>query len=205
MGIPQRKADEQPVSIHGRAEENLRFIRSTMERAGAFTAVPGWGGVAMGLIGLAAALVGSRLDWPWAWLWIWSAAAVLGVATGGIGLVIKARKRRQSILHGPARKFWQGMVPALGLGGVLTALFVHLELFNYLPGLWLITYGLAVMVGGLFSVRPVQVMGLLFMVLGSAGLWLASWEAYSGHFFLGLGFGGLHIVFGIIIGRHHGG
>ena len=41
-----------PVSLHSHAMDNLRFIRDAMERAGPFTGVPGWGGVAMALSAL---------------------------------------------------------------------------------------------------------------------------------------------------------
>ncbi|MSV31171.1 MAG: hypothetical protein EXQ57_01480 [Bryobacterales bacterium] len=46
-----------PVAISDHALEQLRYIRDTMERTGSFTAVPGWGGVAMGASALVAAVI----------------------------------------------------------------------------------------------------------------------------------------------------
>ena len=51
MGAPRTE----PVELHTHAMENLRYIRRTLERAGAFTAVPGIGGMLMGSTALAAA------------------------------------------------------------------------------------------------------------------------------------------------------
>ena len=53
---PIRGRGSEPIPIKAHALDNLRYIRETMERAGSFTAVPGWGGVEMGLTAFASAL-----------------------------------------------------------------------------------------------------------------------------------------------------
>jgi len=189
--------------IHARAEENLRYIRDAMARAGAFTAVPGWGGVAMGATALAAAAISGPPDNSLRWILVWFGDAA---AAATIALTAMARKARRSgapLSPGsPAYRFALAYVPPLVAGIVLTPVFATLDLMARLPGCWLLLYGTAVATGGAFSVRVVPLMGVAFMALGTIAFAApAAW----GHYFLAAGFGGLHIVFGLIIARHYGG
>lgn len=194
-----------PPALHDHAIENLRFIRDTMERAGAFTAVPGWGGVLMGVSALATAAIAGEPRQSRRWLAIWLADATLAAA---IALVAMARKARRGgsplslFSGGPARRFALAYWPPLAAGVVLTAVFARYGLIPRLPGCWLLLYGAAVSTGGAFSVRIVPVMGLCFMALGVVAFTLpAQWGGVA----MAAGFGGLHIGFGYLIARHYGG
>jgi len=191
-----------PAALHDRAMDNLSFIRSAMERAGTFTAVPGWGGVAMGASALAAASVAATGDSVHGWLMIWLGEAVIGA---GIGLVAMQRKARQigaPVLGRQGRRFFLSYAPPIVVGALLTAVLYRGGLAAALPGTWLLCYGTGVVTGGAFSVRIVPVMGLCFMALGVVALaGPASW----GNWLLAVGFGGLHIVFGALIARRYGG
>lgn len=190
------------VSINERALENLRYIRETMERAGSFTAVPGWGGILMGISALLVAVISSLLPSKELWVASWLGEAVLALAIGGWAMSQKARAAQASVLGGPGRKFALSLCPAMIAGGILTVVLYNNGLFALLPGVWLLLYGVAVVTGGAFSVNVVPIMGISFMVLGTIALFSpADWA----NWFMATGFGGLQIVFGIIIARRYGG
>ena len=185
-----------------RAEDQIRFIRDTMERASTFTAVPGAGGIAMGAVALAAAALSLGAKDPEQWLGIWIAAACVAVAIGVAAMARKARRTRTDLFSGPGRRFLLMLVPPLGAGAVLTLALERAGLVTLLPGIWLLLYGTAVVTGGAHAIRLVLVMGALFMLLGCAAL---SSPAAWGTAYLAAGFGALHIGFGIAIARRHGG
>jgi hypothetical protein len=190
------------VPLHDRAAENLRFIRETMERAGAFTAVPGRGMVAVGMTALAAVLLGPRQVGGRAWLLVWLAEGALALALGALSLTRKARALGLPLWSGPARRFFLTFSPPLLVGAVLTAVAAGHGLTGLLPGLWLLLYGTAVLCGGAQSVRVVPIMGSTFMVLGGVALFAPAWLGTPA---MAIGFGGLHVIYGVLIARWHGG
>jgi hypothetical protein len=191
-----------PSPIETRAADNLRFIRNAMERASSFTAVPGWGGVAMGVTALAAAALARAASTPQEWLGIWLAEAFLAFSIGLGAMARKARRSQTALFSGPARRFFLTLSPPIAAGAVLTLALERFGHIEFLPGIWLLLYGTAVVTGGAYSVRVVPVMGALFMLLGAAAL--GSPQAW-GTAYLAAGFGGLQIVFGFIVARRHGG
>ena len=190
-----------PLSLGSHAAENLRFIRDTMQRATRFTAVPGRGGAAMGLTGIAAGLLAAQAPSQADGLRIWLAEAVVAFLIGSIALRLKARVTGEGLWSRPARKFALAFVPPVVAGCVLTFALWRGGALAVIPGAWLVLYGVAVMGAGAFSVPVVPAMGLSFLLLGCTALLLPAF----GNLALICGFGALHIVFGAIIARRYGG
>jgi hypothetical protein len=189
-----------PLPLHDHAIDNLRFIRDTMERAGSFTAVPGVGGIFMGLVAVFASM--AAMNFAEYFLPIWMGAAVVAMAIGVAATVQKARAMQVSLDSGPARKFALAFAPPVVVGALLTLAFVRMGVTDLLPGTWLCLYGTSVIGGGAYSVRVVPLMGIGFVLTGAAALFSpGSW----GNTWLAIGFGAGHIVFGTIIARRYGG
>ncbi|MFZ0008899.1 MAG: hypothetical protein WAK94_11735 [Steroidobacteraceae bacterium] len=188
------------VQMESHAVATLRYIRESMDAAGS-VAVPGSAGIALGAIGLAAALLASTPALRSWWLLIWLAAAVAGAAAGG------AIMARQSALHGalfgaPLRKLVLCLLPGIFAGAVLTAVHWQSGNLHAIPGTWLLLYGCALVSTSAPTARIVGVLGALFVTLGLVAFWLPD-ELHI--VALGAGFGGLHLVFGLLIGRkRHG-
>lgn len=199
---PIRAARPEPIPLHAHAMDNLRYIRRTMERAGAFTAVPGRWGSLMGLTAVGAALLAGRQASPSRWMAVWLLEALLACAMGLGGAARKSRLVGVPLFSGPGRKFLLGFAPPLLAGAVLTVALARAGLTAALPGVWLLLYGAGVLCGGAASVRVVPVMGLCFMAIGTVALFA---PAVWGNTILAAGFGGLHILFGILITVKYGG
>lgn len=191
-----------PTALGDRAVDDLRFIRRTLEQGPAFTAVPGWGGVGMGVVALLATALGATRSTTEAWLAVWLGAAIAGIAIGVRAMRRKARSAGFPLHSGSGRKFLLGFLPPALAGAILTLALYQAGAAPLIPGAWLLLYGVAVVAAGAFSVKVIPVMGSCFMALGAVALFgPAAW----GEAFLGAGFGGLHVVFGLHIARKHGG
>ena len=197
---PNHRPD--PLPLHGQAIEDLRYIRRTMERAGAFTAISGWGLVGTGLTALAAALVAAFQPTAEGWLGVWLAEALLAL---GVSLWASHRKARAALaplMNGPGRMFAFSFAVPVAVGGLLTVALMGGPAAGRLAAIWLLLYGAGIVTGGAFSVRILPTMGIAFVLLGAAALFSpAGW----GNGYLAAGFGGLHILFGTMIARRHGG
>jgi hypothetical protein len=202
-GLPVDEAQGSvPSSLQAHALDNLRFIRETMARAGSFTAVSGWAQTAVGVVALVTALVASRApDRETAYRY-WMGAAVVSLVVAACGMALKARATHMPLFSGPGKKFASCFGPPLLAGAILTIVLYRAALFDWLPGVWLLLFGTAVMTGGAFSVRAVPIMGMCFMVLGVIAFAV---PASLGNLMLAAGFGVVHVAFGLIIAVKYGG
>ena len=197
-----RLPPEEPPALHDRAMDNLQFIRDTMERAGAFTAVPGWGGVAIGVTALATTYLAREQVTFGRWMAVWFGEAVLALVISAWAVRRKALRAGVPLLSGPGRRFALNFAPPMLVGGILTLVLYRAGLFAAIPGVWLLLYGTGIVAGGAFSVPVVPAHGVLLMITGAVALFTpAEWRDY----FMAFGFGLLQITLGYVIARRYGG
>ena len=190
------------VPLHDRAMDNLRYIRETMERATPFTGISGRGEMAIGVTALIVSVVAAQQQNFKAWLAIWLAEGFISLLIAGWSMDRKARATQTPLFSGSGRKAVFSLAPPVIAGGLLTIVLVRAGLSDAIPGVWLLLYGTGVITGGMFSVRAVPAMGLCFMALGALALFSpVAWA----NWFMAVGFGGLHLLFGAIIVRKYGG
>lgn len=190
-----------PARIQDHAFSNLRYIREAMERASAFTSIPGWGGVGVGITAIAAAVLAGGQPRR-TWLLIWLAEAVVAVLIAGATMVRKANRANVSFSGTPARRFFISYLAPIVAGAALTYFLARHGLYVAMPPAWLLLYGASFVSSGAYSIPVVPVMGVCFMLLGIVSCFLPFAAANA---LLGAAFGGLHVVFGVVIARSYGG
>ena len=205
--------DRKPISRHARveqsssmedmqAEDHIKYIRDVMERTSTFTAVPGWGMMAMGLTAVAATLVASKYLDTGLWILVWFIDSLIAMTLGGIAMGSKAHKSGIPLQSGSGRKFIMGFLPALFAGLIISIGLWKADQVSMLPAVWMLLYGVGAVTGGAFSVRVVPVMGMAFLLVGAGTVFM---PLYWGNMMMGVTFGGFHLLFGYIVARNHGG
>jgi hypothetical protein len=134
---------------------------------------------------------------------MWFAIGVSGVIIEVVSTARAATRQGLSPNVRSARVAAFSLTPSLLVAAVLTIKFLipdmpRPEEIQYIVPIWMMLYGTGVYTAGLFSIRPPRVLGMLFIALGAAALFVFQdygvvWAAVS--------FGMLHIVFGLYILR----
>jgi hypothetical protein len=192
----------EPAPIRDHALSNLRYIREAMERASAFTSIPGWGGVAVGVTAIVAAVLAGRAGSPREWMLIWLGEAVVAALIAGVAMVRKAARSGVSFRGTPARRFFISYFAPIVAGAILTIFLARHGFHTALPAAWMLLYGASFISSGAYSIPVVPVMGVCFMLLGIAACFVPFAAANA---LMGAGFGGVHVVFGWAIARRYGG
>ncbi len=192
----------EPAPMHEHALSNLRYIREAMERASAFTSIPGWGGVVIGVTALVATFIAQDASTRRLWVVTWLTEAVIAALIAAVTMARKASRAGVSFRDAAARRFFVSYFAPIVCGAVLTVFLVRAGFFEALPATWLLLYGASFVSSGAYSIPAVPVMGVCFMLLGLAACFVPFAAA---NVLLGAGFGGLHLIFGVVIARRYGG
>jgi hypothetical protein len=190
------------VHLDSHATATLRYIRASMEGA-ANVPIPGSAGIVMGGVGLIATALSLLPQLAAHWFFIWLAAAPFAASVGGL-LLARSVPVASFIAPGtPGRKLAYGLLPCLFAGAAMTVVLASADLSAAIPGTWLLLYGCALISASASTTAIVASMGLVFVAFGVAAF-VAPVPFHVP--LLGAGFGGLHILYGILIGRGvHGG
>lgn len=200
MLLPTPLAQDQAL----RALVEIRSVIDRTTRYSTFSALSGFiAGVAAligsGGCGAYATFNGARPQDGIRFVSVWTVVLLVAGTSQFFLTMLKAKQRGEAVWTPIARTAFASLLGP-GLAGFLGSIvFIQTERFDLLSGLWLLFYGCGLWAVSFFAPRFLRVLGVGFMLLGLCA-WLVPQQATL---FLGLGFGGLHFIFGgVVLARY---
>lgn len=187
--------------------QDIADIRSIMERSSKFLSLSGLAGIMAGLYAIAGAWIAFSIYGFYPDTIFYTSPNMPQVALVAVGVLIlallsaildsrrKARKRDETIWNATSRRLLATLTVPLCTGGVLIMIVISMGLIGLVAPLMLLFYGLALYHAGHFTIPEVKLMGVVQIVLGLVGSWFIEY----GLLFWVLGFGVVHILYGIYV------
>lgn len=194
--------------------QDIGEIRNLMERSSKFISLSGWAGIFAGIYALIGVYVAiTYLHFNPQSLYLDKEEAqntssdvlpvvllalvifILAIATAIYFTRQRAKKKEELLWTPAARRLMAEVSLPLVIGGVLLLICLSKGLVGFLAPLSLLFYGIALFTISKFTYVEVRVLGLIEIVLGLAGAYFVNW----GILFWAVGFGVVHIVYGIYV------
>lgn len=193
------------------ARENLRVIRQTMERSTKYSTLSGLSGVLIGVVAIFGVVI-SRAIFGVGQVsvaeprliqiaTVWAVVLIAAVTIEFLANKRRARQVGKHVVSPLGAHIIVAALPGFIAAAVLTAFFVMHGLLFSIWGVWMLCYGLAICAVGLFSVKPVSILGGAFVLAGAVTLLLPPSAQLP---MMALTFGGFHIIYGVLMARKHG-
>lgn len=190
--------------------ETLEDIRKIMERSSRFISLSGWSGIAAGLCAIIGAWLGYEAMGDYHsngnsevaqcveclrnnLIWIAAGVFAAAVFAAFIFTYIRSKRDGVAIWGNSARKLlWSTLVP-MAVGGAFILRLIQLEEYQLVASASLIFYGLGLLNGSKYTLGEIRFLGYAQLLTGIISLWFTEYAII----FWAIGFGLLHIIYGI--------
>ena len=195
--------------------ETLQDIKRIMERSSRFISLSGLSGVSAGICALAGAYLAGKyirshqdryhnsMDYTnedfrtLQWKLVLLAAIILIAALSSSFYFTwrKARKNGLPVWDHSSKKLLINLVIPLAAGGLFVMGLLYHNEWRFVAPACLIFYGLTLVNASKYTLSDIRSVGLLEILLGAVNMYYAEYGLY----FWGIGFGLLHIIYGLIM------
>lgn len=195
--------------------EDIKAIRSMMEQASRFISLSGWSGVFAGIYALIAAVVAYLLLQSYAIDYFNPTAhqlpgslavkltllavitLVLAISTGVFLTVRKSKRKQLTVWNNVTKRLLIHLFIPLVVGGLFCIALYLNGVAVFIPPAMLIFYGLSLLNASKYTFPHIGYLGCSELLLGVLGLFFLGY----GFVFWIIGFGILHIVYGLLMER----
>ena len=194
--------------------QDIEEIRSLMEKSSKFISLSGWAGIFAGVFALVGSYIAlTYLDFnpqslsvdpennPFQQKQIFSVVQLallvfLLAISFALFFTHRRAKRKDELLWTPtAKRLVMNMAVPLFTGGILILLFISKGFIGFVAPFSLLFYGLALFTISKFTFDEVKILGLIEILLGLISVYKVS----LGLLFWAIGFGVVHIIYGIYV------